>query len=103
MTKNAGNRRTTLRSSGATAYVALFALAVLQLGVALHHDQHSAVDLTSTCVACVQLEQFDDVVPAADADFVTTFAVTVQAIPVAAVSAVSPLRRYGSRAPPAHA
>ena len=41
------------------ARVALFGLAVVQLGFALHYDEHSATDLTGTCAVCVQLEQFD--------------------------------------------
>ena len=102
MVRTATIRYSPQRASGATAYVALFALAVLQLGVALHHDQHAATDLTDTCVACIQLEQFDDIVPAAGADTVTTFANADTATSVATVSAATPLRRYASRAPPAH-
>jgi len=88
------------RASSATAYVALLALAVLQLGIALHHDQHAATDLTSTCVACVQLEQFDDLVPATGTEIVTQSEGSVAFAPVMLLPASAALRPYNSRAPP---
>jgi len=88
------------RASSATARVALFALAVLQLGVALHHDQHAATELTSTCVACVQLEQFDDLVPASGTEVVTLPEGAVAYALGITVPASTPLRPYDSRAPP---
>lgn len=91
------------RLSSVTAYGALLVLALLQLGIALHHDEHSATDLTSACAACVQLEQFDDV-PATDATgIVINAGFALAALPLATVAVSEPSLRYHSRAPPAHA
>ena len=100
MVRTAEKAATRRQAPSATAYVALFALAVLQLGVVLHHDQHSATDLTSTCVACIQFEQFDDLVPAAGTGFVIDAAYALSTTPAAAVPAARLLRLYNSRAPP---
>ena len=102
MVRSATKIRLPKRATGATAYIALLAVAALQLGFALHHDQHSATDLTSTCVACVQLEQFDDLVAATGTAFVIEPEGVVATTPVATAAASRMLRSYYGRAPPAH-
>ena len=62
MAGSAENRQSSKHVSNVTAYCALFAFAIMQLGVALHHGEHSSTELASDCVACIQHEQFDDVV-----------------------------------------
>ena len=90
------------RASSANAYVALFALAVLQLGLALHHEHHDATELTSQCVACIQLEQFDDLVPVSGTEFVTASQDPGGSIAHATAPTQRFLRSYNSRAPPSH-
>ena len=102
MIRSAEKSQLPKRASGVTARIALFALAVLQLGLALHHDQHSATDLTTTCVACIQFEQFDDLVPATWTGFVIEPGYAVTTTPVAAVPVARLLRSYFGRAPPEH-
>ena len=89
------------RASSVTAYCALFALAVLQLGIALHHDQHSATDLTNSCVACLQLEQFDDMATANAVDLVIAPDDAIGVAPATPTPDSGLLRRYYGRAPPA--
>lgn len=91
------------RAAGATAYIALVALAVAQLGLALHHDQHSATELTNSCTACVQLEQFDDVVTTTATLFAVEPEISVALPPVNSGLASRQLRSYYGRAPPVHA
>ena len=85
------------------AHIALFALAVLQLGFVLHHDQHSATDLAGTCPACVQLEQFDDAAGNAAAAIAVTPGELTPAAPAVRRGTATSLRAYASRAPPASA
>ncbi|MDX1509383.1 MAG: hypothetical protein R3358_13940 [Woeseiaceae bacterium] len=44
------------RRPGAFAWVALCALAMLQLAAATHDSQHSLGDITDACATCVQLD-----------------------------------------------
>ena len=100
MASTAKNRYLPRRATGATAYAALFGLAVLQLGLALHHDQHAATELTNTCVACVQLEQFDDAVAVAETGIVIKNGFSAGTTPAAVLLESQPQRPYHSRAPP---
>ena len=100
MIKTATDRRLSGRATGATGYMVLFALAVLQLGAALHHDQHEATELTESCVACVQLEQFDDLVAAPASASVVLPGYAAASTPVAAIATSRLLRSYYGRAPP---
>ena len=88
------------RVTGATAYLALFTLAVLQLGIALHHHEHEATELASDCVACVQHEQFDDVVTVSQTEFVVEPEVAIVQTSGSDALIPRPLRPYFGRAPP---
>ena len=88
------------RHASVATYVALFGLVILQLGLALHHDQHAATDLASTCVACVQLEQSDDAVT--DTQVVTALPLDLErsATNLCTSTVSTALLYYNGRAPP---
>ena len=100
MVGSAAKLQSSKRASSAMGYCALVALAILQLGVALHHDEHSATELTSSCVACVQLEQDDDVLAPGAVGIVITpdSSNTVSLAPQRTLSGLP--RYYQGRAPP---
>ena len=75
---------------------------MLQLGMALHHDQHDASELTGDCVACVQHEQFDDLVTSPASVFVIVPDYAVATTTIAALPAPRLLPSYHGRAPPTH-
>jgi len=84
-------------------YVAVFALTMMQLGLALHHDQHSIADLTGTCAACVQLEQLDDAINGTHLEIDAPLSTTSFAAFSVQSAAKQSLRAYFGRAPPASA
>lgn len=54
------------RSTGLTAWLALAAVLLLQLGAAAHEAQHSVSDAGDVCEICVQLDSTDATAPVAD-------------------------------------
>ena len=100
MVRTATDYRLPRRASGATAYVALFALALVQLAAVLHHDEHEATELAESCVACVQLEQFNDVVAVTPTAYTVEPEVAIVRTSGSIASIARPMRPYFGRAPP---
>ena len=88
------------RGRTVAAWLALFALGVLQLGTFLHQEQHSVTDLDVACVACVHFDQFDDLVPASLPTVVVASYPTLQPAPPTDVEQSRFIRVYLGRAPP---
>ena len=60
-------QQTKNKRPGLIAYAVLFALALFQLGFAVHQGEHAASDIAETCSICAHYDQHDDVPFVADA------------------------------------